>query len=109
MSLRKSIVNISEYSEYLDRYKVLNNNTNSTRDTSINEIQGMGQNQSSIESSDGSVVTKMQRKKNTELTFRYIPSGALYTAEQEAEFAKNEMALIDYVIENLLPEKVPQK
>lgn len=69
----------------------------------------IGQSSSGIGIGDGSVVTKMEKKKPVKLTLRYIPSGTEYTAQQEADFVVKEQQLINYVIEHLLHQKALEK
>lgn len=65
----------------------------------------IGQNSDCISIGDGSVVTKMEKKKPAKMTFKYIPSGTDYSPEQVEAFKVKEAQLISYVIEHLLHQK----
>jgi len=69
----------------------------------------IGQKSWGIGIGDGSVVTKMKKKKPVKITFRYIPSETEYTRQQETDFIVKEQQLINYVIEHLLHQKVLEK
>ncbi|MFC0212442.1 hypothetical protein ACFFK0_08205 [Paenibacillus chartarius] len=75
----------------------------------VEPVNGIGQKSCGIGIGDGSVVTKMKKKKPAKLTFNYIPSGTVYTPQQEADFIVKEQQLINYVIEHLLPQKALEK
>jgi hypothetical protein len=68
----------------------------------------VGRNNNSIGIGDGSVVTKM-RKKKKEITFSYVSSGKEYTSQQLEQFKVKEAQLINYIIDQLMYKEAPSK